>query len=171
MCKTTRKTLAEERIERICRLNRFSTYVVLKKSKKLLDKYREAQQIKGYASMEEENVINRLKVAVRVKYEKTYIKKENEKTGSIDYMMMEVLGTEWTDKMIEKVFYKMDSFDHNNIYSEIIRDYYIREDKIDDVDIQVELDLSRAFYYRMKKSAIILFGIILWNTVIEECIE
>lgn len=171
MCRM-RKTLSEERIERLCRLNRFSTYIVMGKSKKILDKYREAQFVKQYASLEEEKIIRRLKVAVRDKYEKTYIKKENEKTGSIDYMLLEILGTEWADRMISKVFEKMKEFDPNSdLYSEIIRDYYFKEDKMDDVDIQVELNLGRTFYYRMKKAAITLFGILLWNIAVEECIE
>lgn len=171
MCKN-RRTISEERIERICRLNRFSTYVVMGKSKKILDKYREAQLVKGYASVEETLVINRLKEAVRKKYEMTYIKKENEKTGSIDYMLLEILGTEWADKIISKVFEKMKEFDANGeTYSDIIRDYYFIEDKMDDVDIQVELNIGRTFYYRMKKAAITLFGILLWNIVVEECIR
>ena len=48
--------------------------------------------------------------------------------------------------------------------------YYFKEDKLDDVDIQVELELSRVYYYRMKKAAITLFGVLLWNIVVEECI-
>lgn len=171
MC-NARKTLSEERIERLCRLNRFSTYVVMKKSKKILDMYREAKVAKEYATVEEEQVINRLMIAAKEKYEKTYILKENEKTGSIDYMLIEVLGTEWADKMIEKVFAKMAEFEANSdTYSEIIRDYYFKEDKMDDVDIQVELNLGRTFYYRMKRAAITLFGILLWNIVVEECIS
>lgn len=170
MCKA-RRTLSEERIERLCRLNRFSTYIVMRKSKKILDMYREAKAAKKYASIEEEQIINRLKVAAKEKYEKTYILKQNEKTGSIDYLLMEVLGTEWTDKIVEKVFAKMEEFDPNcDTYSEIIRSYYIKEEKIDDVDIQVSLDMGRAYYYRMKKAATTLFGILLWNIVVEECI-
>lgn len=117
-------------------------------------------------------MINRLKEAVRKKYEMTYIKKENEKTGSIDYMLLEILGTEWADKIISEVFEKMKGFDSNGeTYSDIIRDYYFIEDKMDDVDIQVELNIGRTFYYRMKKAAITLFGILLWNIVVEECIR
>ena len=55
--------------------------------------------------------------------------------------------------------------------SDIIRDYYFIEDKMDDADIQVELNIGRTFYYRMKKAAITLFGILLWNIVVEECIK
>lgn len=64
--------------------------------------YREAKVAKEYAALEEEQVINRLMIVAKEKYEKTYILKENEKTGSIDYRLIEVLGTEWADKMIEK---------------------------------------------------------------------
>lgn len=92
--------------------------------------------------------------------------------GSIDYMLLEILGTEWADKIISKVFEKMKGFDANGeTYSDIIRDYYFIEDKMDDVDIQVELNIGRTFYYRMKKAAITLFGILLWNIVVEECIR
>lgn len=107
-----------------------------------------------------------------LKQNKIILRKENEKTGSIDYMLLEILGTEWAGKIISKVFEKMKEFDANGeTYSDIIRDYYFIEDKMDDVDIQVELNIGRTFYYRMKKAAITLFGILLWNIVVEECIR
>ncbi len=74
--------------------------------------------------------------------------------------------------MIEKVFDKMAEFEPNSdLYSDIIQDYYFNEDKMDDVDIQVELNLGRTYYYRMKRAAITLFGILLWNIVEEECVN
>ena len=92
-----------------------------------------------------------------------------------DYIIVDCLpslGMITINKIISKVFEKMKEFDSNGeTYSDIIRDYYFIEDKMDDVDIQVELNIGRTFYYRMKKAAITLFGILLWNIVVEECIR
>ena len=48
--------------------------------------------------------------------------------------------------------------------------YYLDAKVMDDDYIMDKLNLSRATYYRRKKEAIIIFGIMLWNTMIEECV-
>lgn len=170
MC-VNRKTTVEERIERICRLNRFSTYIVLRKAKNILEQYRGSEFDSGNYPVNEELIVHRFKKAVREKYYQTYVHKQGEKTGSVDYMLMEISGTKWAQEIIETVFERMRDFDKcGNELVTIIDRYYSRTDPTDDVDIQVELDMTRSYYYRMKKAATALFGILLWNTMVEECV-
>lgn len=171
MC-VNRKTVVEERIERICRLNRFSVFIVMRKAKRILEQYRDSQVNSGNIISNEELVIHRFKKAVRKKYEQTYVYKQGEKTGSIDYMLMEIMGTEWAGQIMENVFEKMRDFDKCGAdLVTIVDNYYTSDSPMDDVDIQVELDMTRSYYYRMKKAATALFGILLWNTVIDKCIN
>lgn len=171
MC-VNRKTVVEERIERICRLNRFSVYIVMRKAKRILEQYRDSQFGSNYNINEEEIVVRRFKNAVRKKYEQTYVFKQGEKTGSIDYMLMEIMRTEWAHQILETVFEKMRNFDKcGDDLVTIIDSYYINDKPMEDVDIQVELDMTRSYYYRMKKAVTALFGIMLWNTVVEECVK
>lgn len=75
-------------------------------------------------------------------------------------------------EIVARVFNVMKTFDDNGSdYVFIIEKYYMAENPFDDVDVQVELEITRSYYYRMKKAAITLFGILLWNTMVDECIE
>ena len=162
---------SELRIENLCRANGFSAYIVMKKTKRILDQFRDAHGIKNCLKDEEELVIKRLVLAVREKYRQSYIKRHNHKTGSLDYLLLDVIGTEWADEVVAEVFSKMADFDRNTEdYTNIIVKYYFAKEPLDDVSIQVEMDLPRSTYYRMKRQAIILFGILLWTTVIDMCV-
>lgn len=162
----------EKRIERFCRQNRFSAYIVMLKSKKLLEQYRNAPCTSGYNVQNEKEIVRRFKQLANQKYRQTYVAKCGEKTGSIDYMLLEIMGTKWAMEIVDKVFNVMKTFDDNGSdYVFIIEKYYMAENPFDDVDVQVELEITRSYYYRMKKAAITLFGILLWNTMIDECIE
>lgn len=162
----------EKRIERFCRQNRFSAYIVMLKSKKLLEQYRNAPCTFGYNAQEEKEIVRRFKLLANQKYRQTYVAKCGEKTGSIDYMLLEIMGTKWAMEIVAKVFNVMKTFDDNGPdYVFIIDKYYMAENPSDDVDVQVELEITRSYYYRMKKAAITLFGILLWNTMIDEVIE
>lgn len=55
-------------------------------------------------------------------------------------------------------------------YTYILTEYYLSGEKREDVDIQIEMDLTHSKYYRLKNQAILLFGIMLWHTVLEECV-
>ena len=166
------KTQSELRIERLCMINRFSTQIVKWKSKKILDAYREAKKVKEYSRKDEGSVISCLKAKVREKYDKSYVMKVNHKTGSLDYMLLDVIGTKWAENIIDKVFAKMCEFDEDSDdYCYILTEYYLSENKREDIDIQDEMEVSYSKYYRLKKNAILLFGILLWLTVLDECID
>lgn len=162
----------EKRIERLCRHNRFSAYIVMMKSKKLLEQNRNASFVPLCNEKDEPEIVRRFKYLANQKHKQTYVAKCGEKTGSIDYMLMEIMKTRWTLGIVGRVLNIMKTFDEKGEdYVNIIENYYLSEDPLEDVDIQVELDITRSYYYRMKKAAITLFGILLWNTMLDEVIE
>ena len=82
------------------------------------------------------------------------------------------MRTEWAHQILETVFEKMRNFDKcGDDLVTIIDSYYINDKPMEDVDIQVELDMTRSYYYRMKKAVTAIFGIMLGNTVVEECVK
>ena len=166
-----KKTQSELRIERLCRLSRFSPWIVRWKAKRILDTCREAKGLKKYSRGDEPKIISRFKGRIREKYSKSYIQKINQKTGSLDYMIIDIICTEWSEKIIDKVFAKMREFDEEaDDYTYILTEYYLSGEKREDVDIQIEMDLTHSKYYRLKNQAILLFGIMLWHTILEECV-
>lgn len=166
-----KKTQSELRIERLCRMSRFSPCIVRWKSKKILDAYREAQDLKKYSMKDEQIIIRRMKTKIQEKYNKSYIQRINQKTSSLDYMLLDILGTEWAEGIIDKVFEKMRDFDEEaDDYAYILTEYYLSEEKREDIDIQIDMEVTHSKYYRLKNRAILLFGIMLWLTILEECV-
>ena len=44
---------------------------------------------------------------------------------------------------------------------------FLRPVELSDADIRLEVGMSKTTYYRKKKEAITLFGILLWNIMLE----
>ena len=169
MC--VRKVNAGARIARICAQHRFSTGIVLEKSKKILDSYRDGRYMAQYGVSNEEAKLERVKRLIREKHEITYIKKQGHKTGSLDYLIMEVIGTSWADHLIEKSYELINDLGvYEEDYKQILDMYYFDAKLRDDDYIMDKLSLARATYYRRKKEAITVFGIALWLTMTGECI-
>ena len=165
------KMQMEARINRLCRMGRFSPYIVWRKSKNILEQYRNTETTKRFSIEDEQAFIEKLVTDIREKYIKSYLQKCNEKTGSLQEAIPEIFCTKWADEIIDEVLLAMESFaEGTDVYNNIIMEYYLGDKRRDDVDIQVEMDLQRTKYYELKKQAIILFGILLWNTVIDKCI-
>ena len=94
-----KNTLA--RITRLCEQSRLNPKLVQWKTEKLLEPYRDAKQIVRRNTISEERIVNRALCLIREKYHKYQIGLGH-KTKSIDFIIMEVLGTEWAEKIIEK---------------------------------------------------------------------
>jgi len=166
-----RKNNSSTRIKRICLQNRFSPSIVQEKSRKILDQYRDGKSVGKYGVTYEDETIQRVKKLISEKHEQTYQRKEGHLTGSLDYLIMEVMKTGWVDELIHKTFNRMDLLDlDQGDYRKILNMYYFDSKVMDDDYIMDKMNLARATYYRRKKEAITLFGIMLWNTMIEDCV-
>lgn len=169
MC--VRKVNAGTRIQRICAQNRFSQGIVLEKAKKILDQYRDGKYMARYSVGNEDEKLERVRRLIREKYHQTYVMKEGHKTGSIDYLVMEVIGTSWADVLVEKTYNLVSELGlYEDDYKTILDMYYLDKNVHDDDYIMDSLGLARTTYYRRKKEAITVFGIALWLTMVSECI-
>lgn len=163
-----RKSQAEKRIECMCAQLRFSPTVVEWKAKKILTQYRDSQHLRNCAR-DDESVLDKAAVLIREKYNKCYKDRKCHETGSLDYMVAEILATSSTDKIIDVVFERMGEFQFNaEEYKRMIYLCYFEPLKPVDEEIMDELSLGRSSFYRKKKEATILFGIILWTVMLEE---
>lgn len=155
------------RITRLCEQSRLNPKLVQWKTEKLLEPYRDAKQIVRRNVISEERIVNRALCLIREKYHK-YQMGLGHKTKSIDFIIMEVLGTEWADRIIDKVIEQMIEINICPEYVEILDRTYLSLDKKSSEIIMDELNLSKSSYYRKKEQAVTLFGILLWTTMLEE---
>lgn len=156
------------RITRLCEQSRLNPKLVQWKTEKLLEPYRDAKQIVRRNVISEERIVNRAICLIREKHHNYQIGLGH-KTKSIDFIIMEVLGTEWADKIVEKVLAQIDEVNICAEYVEILKRAYLDSEAKSTEIIMDELNLSKSSYYRKKEQAVTLFGIILWTTMLEEC--
>ena len=81
-----------------------------------------------------------------------------------------MLSIEYADDVIEAVFNRMNRLGfYVDEYRPIIYYNFLSPTELADEDILLEIGLSRSSYYRKKKEAITLFGILLWTEMLERC--
>ncbi len=163
-----RKSRVEERIELLCEHSRFSPTVVYWKSEKILSRYRDIRNLPTIVT-KDANVIKEKTISlIREKFDMTYVKKDCANTGSLDYILCEILNLEYADEVIDIVFARMQQMKFRvDEYRDIIDKKFLRPLELSDQDILAEIGMSKTTYYRKKKEAITLFGILLWNIMLE----
>lgn len=159
---------AAARVCRICEQNRLNPKMVEWKAEKLLEPYRDAKRMVRNNVAYEEKIVERAMRLVREKHHKFQIGLGHT-TKSIDFIIMEVLGTEWAEKIIEKVLDRMNEVNICTEYVRILKLAYLSPEVKNSEIIMDELNLSKSTYYRKKEQAVTLFGILLWTTMLEEC--
>ena len=163
-----RVTKDAERINTLCEHSRFSPTVVYWKSEKILSRYRDIRSLPTMVIKNTEKITEKTIKLIREKFEKSYVKKECAKTGSLDYILCEILNIEYADEVIESVFMRMQQMLFRvDEYRDIIDKIFLRPVELSDADIRLEVGMSKTTYYRKKKEAITLFGILLWNIMLE----
>lgn len=166
----TRKTRVEARIEALCEHHGFSTTVVYWKAIKILGRYRDIRNMPVIVTKDSEQITEKTKQLIREKFFKSYVRKECAKTGSLDYILSDMLSIEYADEVIEAVFTRMDRMGFVvEEYRPIIYYNYLHPTVLTDENIMLEVGLSRSSYYRKKKEATTLFGILLWAEMLERC--
>ena len=159
-----RVTKDAERINTLCEHSRFSPTVVYWKSEKILSRYRDIRSLPTMVIKNTEEITEKTIKLIREKFEKSYVKKECAKTGSLDY----ILCIKYADEVIETVFMRMQQMLFRvDEYRDIIDKIFLRPVELSDADIRLEVGMSKTTYYRKKKEAITLFGILLWNIMLE----
>ena len=165
-----RKSKVEARIEALCANHRFSTTVVYWKAVKILSRYRDIRNLPIPVTKNSAEITEKTVGLIREKFIRTYIKKEWAKTGSLDYILCDMLSIEYADDVIEAVFNRMNRLGfYVDEYRPIIYYNFLSPTELADEDILLEIGLSRSSYYRKKKEAITLFGILLWTEMLERC--
>ena len=165
-----RKTKVEVRIETLCSSHRFSTTVVYWKAMKILSRYRDIRNLPVLITKNSKEITEKTIGIIRDKFTKTYIDKEWATTGSLDYILSDMLSIEYADDVIESVFDRMNRLRfYVDEYRPIIYYNYLLPMEMADEDILLEIGFSRSSYYRKKKEAITLFGILLWTEMLERC--
>ena len=163
-----RRTRSTIRIEMLCEQNHFSPTVVYWKSKKILGRYRDIRNLPAINLRTEEEITDKTIKLIRQKFKKSFVDKKCAYTGSLDYILNDILSLEYADDVIEEVFERMSAMNFEvEEYRPLIEYNFLYPDEISDVEIMEEIGMSKTSYYRKKKDAINLFGIVLWNTMLE----
>ena len=165
-----RRTRSTIRIEGLCDISHFAPGAVHRKSKKILSRYRDIRNMAAVTMRSEEEIKQMTMGLIREKFEKLYITKDETIVESLDYILSDILSLEYADDVIEEVFERMKNLNFAvEEYRPLIEYNYLYPKELLDEDIMIEIGMSKTSYYRKKKEAIILFGIILWNTMLERC--
>ena len=165
-------TQALELIRQVCRARRLDeddTFMIMKK---LLENYRNALWIhKGIAGTAKAILNGEGKRQVKQWYMNfKQITRDDQKEAAVDSAIFHVCRTDWIIKAVDMVMDKVNAFcPYGELYHEILYLAYIVEEKITDNDILEKLDLERSTYYRRKREAIFLAGILLWDEAREKC--
>lgn len=81
--------------------------------------------------------------------------------------LMNIAESKSMIEIVDKALIKLKSHPENgDIYFNIIKDSYINREKLTDSQIQSKHHISQSTYYRHKKKAIELMGIILWGYIL-----
>ncbi len=91
----TRKAKVEARIEALCANHRFSTTIVYWKAIKILGRYRDIRYLSVMVTKDSEQITEKTKSLIRDKFFKSYVRKECAKTGSLDYILSDMLSIEY----------------------------------------------------------------------------
>ena len=159
-------------ISQLCKsrgLDGDDTYAI---AKRLLENYRSAMWLQGGLSdtarsiMEGENVQEVKQWYINLKE----LTKEELREASINSALFHIYRTNWCMQVVEAVLAKVKEFyPYGDIYYEILTKAYLNEEDKKDLTVAEELQLDRSTYYRRKKEAVLLCGILMWEEAREKC--
>lgn len=92
-----------------------------------------------------------------------------EKRNDFEYQVNYLFETKWLIDLIDKSLIQLKRYpDQGDLYYLIIKNAYLNEKKIPDIDVMQIVSLEKTVYYQRKKEAIYLVGIALWGYAIPE---
>ena len=152
-------------IKRICKVKQLNEKDVYRITKKLLEMYRDAIWTFGGVTGGTNSILqNEGKEELRQWY--LHLEEQNLKSfdEEIDSMIFHVCRTDWIERVIRVVMDRVREFHYyGEDYYRILDLSYFAPDKRTDQEIIAEVALERATYYRRKKEAVLLIGILLWE--------
>ena len=96
--------------------------------------------------------------------------KEELRDASINSAIFHIYRTNWCLKVVERVLEKVKEFyQYGETYYGILTKAYLNEEDKKDLAVAEELQLDRSTYYRRKKEAVLLCGILMWEEAREKC--
>ena len=155
-------------IMQICRtrgLNADDTFDI---SKKLLENYRSALWIHSDGVGNITSIISgegsRMVKQWYVDYSK--LSRSDQRDASINSAIFHVCRTKWIIDAVDNAMSGVKDFaDYGEVYHDILSKAYFADEKMTDQEIMDELCMERSTYYRRKKEAVFLFGILMWDQV------
>ena len=159
-------------ITRLCKARGLDAEDTYEIAKKLLENYRSAIWLQGglpdtaRAIMEGEKVQEVKQWYVNLKE----LTKEELRDASINSAIFHIYRTNWCLKVVERVLEKVKEFyQYGETYYGILTKAYLNEEDKKDLAVAEELQLDRSTYYRRKKEAVLLCGILMWEEAREKC--
>ena len=90
--------------------------------------------------------------------------KEQLEDTSVDSMIFHICRTDWILRVINVVMERVKIFHiTGGLYYEILNKAFFSKDMLSEDEIAEELCLARSTYYRRKREAILLCGVLLWE--------
>lgn len=155
-----------EMIRQYCKVHEIDEGDTFFVTKKLLEHYRNAIWMNGGVTGAENSIMkNEGKEEVRKWYLwlRNLTHEEFEST-SIDSMIFHICRTDWILRVINVVLDRVKAF-HNmgDTYYEILTREFFSKTIYTDDEIAEELSMGRSTFYRRKREAILLCGILIWE--------
>ena len=155
-----------EMIRQYCKVHEIDEGDTFFVTKKLLEHYRNAIWMNGGVTGAENSIMqNEGKEEVRKWYFwLRNLTHEEFVNTSIDSMIFHICRTDWILRVINVVMERVKIFHiTGGLYYEILNKAFFSKDMLSEDEIAEELCLARSTYYRRKREAILLCGVLLWE--------
>ena len=155
-----------ELITQLCKARRLDVEDTFVIAKKLLENFRSAIWMQGGLSDAAKSIL--MGEGTR-EVKQWYINlkkltKEELKDEWINSAIFHIYRTDWILKAVDVVLEKVKEFyPSGEVYYNILAKAYFDEEDKKDLEVAEELALDRSTYYRRKKEAILLCGMLLWE--------
>ena len=155
-----------ELITQLCKARRLDVEDTFVIAKKLLENFRSAIWMQGGLSDAARSILmGERKREVKQWYiNLKKLTREELRDASINSAIFHIYRTDWILKAVDVVLEKVKEFyPSGEVYYNILAKAYFDEEDKKDLEVAEELALDRSTYYRRKKEAILLCGMLLWE--------
>ena len=157
-----------ELIRQVCKVRRLDEDDTFTITKRLLENYRSALWIHSGASDAARAILTGDGKRQVKEWYMTLKKltRQDMIVASIDSAIFHICRTAWIMEVVDQVLNSVKEFNpFGELYRDILRLAYFDEKNMTDQEVIDELSLERSTYYRRKKEAILLCGVLLWDEV------
>ncbi len=156
------------RIEKLCSDRQLVPAVVSRKAKRMLRHYREMMNQIQSNRLSEEEVRGRTLELIRTKLKRVQKQKNALIIENLERDLNDIITLEYIDDLIKAVFERMALLNFPmEDYKAIITNKFLNLKELSDEEVIENTGMSRMSFYRRKKEALMLFGVCLWNIMME----